>query len=47
MKVESMAEKANHFRNLADSILENLGDQEWAKKVYEKAENLFAVTILD
>jgi hypothetical protein len=38
---------SNDFRNLTDSILENLGDKEWAKKVYEKAENLFAVTILD
>ena len=38
MKVESMAEKANHFRNLADSILKNFGDKEWVRKVYEKAE---------
>ena len=39
MKVESMAENTNDFRNLADSILENLGDQEWAKKVYNKAKS--------
>ena len=39
MKVESMAENTNDFRNLADSILENLGDKEWATKPYKKAED--------
>ena len=36
-KWEEMAEDFSDFYNIADHILENLGDKEWARKVYKKA----------
>ena len=37
-EAEEKAEDCSDFRDLADSIHENLGDKEFAKKVYKKAE---------
>jgi predicted DNA-binding WGR domain protein len=34
----STASTVKSFRKLAESVCENLGDKEWAKKVYKKAE---------
>ena len=38
-KAEDKVEDICDFRELADSILKNLGDKEWAKKVYIEAED--------
>ncbi len=40
-KSEALAETqdSGNLRNLADSLCQNLGDLEWAKKIYQKAED--------
>ena len=40
MKAESKAEDFNDFLSLADSIHKNLGDKEWATKLYMRVESM-------